>query len=211
MIKQIAIFGASGRTGRILTGLLLEKGYRVNALVRNPLKFSIEHPNLFVIKGNVNQKEAIEQAIERSEVVVSVLGHVKGSQPLFQTKAVDNIIEVMKARNIKRFVVLTGSGVKMPEDKWSLANSMLTFIIKSIAPARFNDGVEQCKRILATDLDYTIVRAPLLTMQKPKGVYKTGYLKLGFFSHISRYDVAGFICNVIENQIFIKDVPQISY
>lgn len=210
-MKQITIFGASGRTGIVLTGLLLNEGYLVKALVRSPLKISIKHPNLSVIKGDVSQKEAIEQAIEGSEAVVSVLGHVKGSQPLFQTKAVENILEVMKARNIKRIIVLTGSGVEMPKDKWALGNTLLTFLIKSFAPARFNDGVDQCKRILATDLDYTIVRAPLLTMQKPKGVYKTGHLKLGFFSHISRYDVAGFICDIIEKKLFVKDAPQISY
>lgn len=210
-MKQITIFGASGRTGIILTGLLLEKGYQVKALVRNPLKFSIEHPNLSVIKGTVGQKEAIEQAIEGSEAVVSVLGHVKNSQPLFQTHAMVNILEIMKVKNIKRLIVLTGSGVEMSQDKWSFGNTLLTFIIKTMAPARFTDGVEQCNRILNMDLDYTIVRAPLLTMQKPKGIYKTGYLKLGFFSYISRYDVAGFICEIIEKQLFVKDAPQISY
>jgi putative NADH-flavin reductase len=210
-MKQITIFGASGRSGLILTCLLLDKGYRVKALVRNPLKLSIEHPNLSVIKGNIGQKEAIGQAIEGSDVVVSVMGHVKGSKPLFQTMAMMDIMEIMKAKGRKRLVVLTGSGIEMPQDKRSLGNTLLTFLIMNVAPARFYDGVEQCKRIMASNLDYTIVRAPLLTMQKPKGIYKTGHLKLGFFSHISRHDVAGFICKIIEQQLFIKDAPQISY
>jgi putative NADH-flavin reductase len=209
-MKQITVFGATGRSGQIMTRLLLDKGYEVKVLVRDPSKLKIESHHLLIVQGSVQQKELIHKAIEGSEAVVSLLGHVKGSMPFFQTEAMKNIIGVMTQENISRLVVLTGSGVEVSGDIKTFGNKMLTAIIKTVASNRFNDGEGQSKVIRASSLDYTIVRAPLLTMEKPKGIFKTGHLKLGFFSRISRYDVANFILNCIEKQYFIKEAPQIS-
>ena len=52
-MEKLAIFGASGRTGKLFTELALKNGYQVNALVRDSTSFDLEHPNLKVIKGNI--------------------------------------------------------------------------------------------------------------------------------------------------------------
>lgn len=49
---RIAIFGASGRTGRPLVEQALEAGHEVRALVRDPSKLTESHGRLAVIRGD---------------------------------------------------------------------------------------------------------------------------------------------------------------
>lgn len=211
MQNNISIFGASGRTGRIVTKQLLSQGYTIKALVRNPDKIISTSKNITLLQGDATNYDVIEQTIDGCVAVISVLGYSKGSKKGFQTEAIKNIIEAMHKKQVKRIIILTGTGVYFEGDTFALGNWLVTLIIKTIAPERFKDGVSQCKSLLQSDLDWTIVRAPLLTNGKEKEVYKTGILKIGFFSHISREDIVGFMLKLLKDNSFIKQAPQISY
>jgi len=50
-MKTIAVFGASGNTGKPLTEMALKDGYAVKALVHTPARLDLQHPNLQVIQG----------------------------------------------------------------------------------------------------------------------------------------------------------------
>ena len=52
-MSTIAVFGATGRTGKPFTQLALQKGYEVRALVRNPSKLGLDHPQLTTAVRNV--------------------------------------------------------------------------------------------------------------------------------------------------------------
>ena len=49
---KIAIFGATGGTGKQLIEQALEAGYEVVAYARNPSKLDIRHEHLKVIQAN---------------------------------------------------------------------------------------------------------------------------------------------------------------
>ena len=51
MKKKIAVLGATGRTGIWIVKEALQRGYAVNALVREQSSLNIEHPDLTIIKG----------------------------------------------------------------------------------------------------------------------------------------------------------------
>jgi putative NADH-flavin reductase len=211
MQKSIAIFGASGKTGNIVTKQLIKECYTVKALVRNPDKLAPTSKNITILQGDATNYDVVEQTIDGTYAVISVLGYSKDSKKGFQTKAIENIIAAMQKKQVKRIIILTGTGVYFEGDKFTAGNWLITLLIKSIAPDRFKDGVSQSKFLAQSGLDWTIVRAPLLTNGKEKKVYKTGILRIEFFSHISREDVAGFMLKLLKDNSFIKQAPQISY
>jgi len=45
-MKLIAVFGATGRTGKLFTELVLKEGHQVKALLRTPSKLDNKNPNL---------------------------------------------------------------------------------------------------------------------------------------------------------------------
>lgn len=60
----ITVFGATGGIGRQAVIYALEKGFFVKAYVRNPKKLGIEHPNLSVIVGELNEYSKMRNAIK---------------------------------------------------------------------------------------------------------------------------------------------------
>jgi putative NADH-flavin reductase len=50
--KKIAVLGGGGRTGKYLINKLLDKGYFVKILLRDPEKFEIKSPLIQIIQGD---------------------------------------------------------------------------------------------------------------------------------------------------------------
>lgn len=73
-MKKIFVFGATGGTGKLLTEQALQAGHQVTVVVRNPMAFTLQHPNLEIIKGDVFQLSTFENALKDIDVVVSCLG-----------------------------------------------------------------------------------------------------------------------------------------
>ncbi len=208
---RIALFGATGRTGKILLEKLIHEGFEINVLVRNPKKLNPFSQKINVIIGDVTNYDNVFQTIESCQAVISAIGYVRGSKSGFQTLAVNHMVKAMNQLQVKRIIVLTGSGVPHKHDVFTIGNWLLTSIIKLVANDRYTDGVNQVNVLQNSDLEWTVVRAPLLTNGNEKGNFKTGYLPLGLFSRISRADVAQFIVDVLKNNNYIYQMPQICY
>lgn len=207
-LPTIAVFGGSGKTGIEFIKQALNLGYNIKALVRNPIK--LKNFNMVeIVQGNVYNTQSIARVIENSNVVVSFLGHGKGTEPNMQTIAIKNIIAQMKTQNINRLINLTGANVQVNGDINSASNNFIGFMLKLFAKNRFTDGVNHTQLICESELNYTIIRAPLLTNSKYTGNYKTGILKLGFLSKVSRANVAHFALQCITNNSYIRQCPLI--
>ena len=59
---DIAIFGANGQTGRLLTGQALAAGHRVVAVTRRPDDFPLSDPKLTVAVADVREAAAVTTA-----------------------------------------------------------------------------------------------------------------------------------------------------
>ena len=62
----IAVFGATGRTGLPLVKKALDARHTVRALVRNPQKISVNHPNLMLIEGSSLDTTKVNETIKGS-------------------------------------------------------------------------------------------------------------------------------------------------
>ena len=210
-INTIAVFGASGRTGIPFIKKAVEV-YKIRALVRSPAKLSFSHPNLEIIKGDVLNASDITHTIEGTQAVVSLLGHTKGSPPNLQTEATRHIIAAMKAEGIQRLVLLTGAGVRDEEhDDPKFMDKAIVFIMKHLAGKgtknALMDGIRHAEIVRETDLDWTIVRGPMLTEDAPTGKINVGYVGKVPGIKLTRADLASFILDVLQKDKHIKDMP----
>lgn len=116
-MDTIALFGATGRTGRRVLERALRAGYAVRALARDPSKLPPDHPRLTVIVVDVLDPRAVERTVAGADAVLNLVGHVKGSPPMLQTDATRNVIASMEQLGIRRLVTLSGGGLRAPEDR----------------------------------------------------------------------------------------------
>ena len=111
-MKKIVVFGAAGRTGKMVVAYALEAGHQVTAFVRNN-GLEINHPNLTTIKGDVYNQSQVEQAIAGQEVVISTLGtnDITGDAVNLMSDAMKLFVDAMQKHGIKRVLAVGGLGV----------------------------------------------------------------------------------------------------
>jgi putative NADH-flavin reductase len=209
--KTIALFGGTGRTGEPFIKHAL-KSYRIKALVRDASKISFTDPDLEVIQGDILNPADVEKTIAGTQMVVNLIGHVKGSPANLQTQATLYILDTMKKHQIKRIVSLTGGGVRdMRVDKPGLMDKFIVFAMKNLAgkDARLTlqDGIEHAEALKISGTDWTIVRGPMLTQEPAKEKIEVGNVGMVNGFKLTREDLAIFIVNELENNQYIHKMP----
>ena len=209
---NILIIGGTGKTGKELIKQGLEKGYSITALVRNPLKIKIDHPNLSVKKGNVLKPENFEAIFFGQDAVLSALGHKRFIiYSNILSEGTKNIIDEMEKQKIKRFICITSLGIN--DSRFRLGLYYTLFTIPFILFFYFLDKSKQEKIIKKSNLDWTIVRPGQLTNGIITTKYKHGE-KVGNYiltKMISRADVAHFMLNQINDKTYVHKTPGLIY
>lgn len=203
---KLIIFGATGTVGKELVNQALEKGYEVTAFVRNPEK--MQNANLILYRGDVLNVDEVEKALENQDAVLCALGDGKvGKIRALGTK---NIIEAMNKTGQKRLICQTTLG--MGESYRNLNFIWKHIMFGMLLKKAFQDHQLQEKYILASNLDYTLVRPSALTDGQISKQYHIGFdgnfKKLNL--KISRADVADFMLQQLLTSEYSKKSVSIS-
>jgi putative NADH-flavin reductase len=207
---NIAILGATGRTGRPLVLQALEAGHEVTAFVRDRSKLGLEHPKLRVVRGEIGDAAALESAIAGSAAVLSALGPVRGGPKEIMTVAARSIVAAMQKTGVRRLVTLTGAGVDQPGDEPKAFNKFMSVMLNLFAKDILTDSREHARIVRASGLDWTIVRVPVLTDAPAKGVYRVGMVGIDDGARIPRADVATFMLRALEDRTQVGAAPVLS-
>lgn len=113
MTETIALFGATGKTGKEFFPVALRSGYRVKALVRDASKIKITNDNLTTVQGDFENEQALEQVLDGSNYVVCMAAATKidGVYPEhFMLNFVQRLYSVVQKLNAKPKVFLYQAG-----------------------------------------------------------------------------------------------------
>ncbi|MBC8098783.1 MAG: SDR family oxidoreductase [Armatimonadetes bacterium] len=207
---KIAIFGASGRTGIPLVAQALAAGHSVQALVRTPSKFTIQHPNLTVIQGDVLNTADVARTISGMDAVMSVLAPVKASPNDLLTKAADHILAAMQQHNVKRIIYMTGAGVEMPQDQPKLINHVIKFALKTMAGDVLKQSELAVAKVTKSDREWVIVRGPMLTNSAHTGQYRVGWVGVNTGPRLARANAADFMLKQLSGNQYLGQAPVLS-
>lgn len=202
---RILIIGATGGTGRQLITQALERGYAVTALVRNPAKLQIRHPQLKIHPGDVLNYASVEAAMRGQEAVVSALGHKRFFYPTrILSEGTKNIIKAMAAHGVMRLVCQTSLGIGDSVGRMGLYYTFFT--IPVILPFYFWDKTRQERIIAKSNVAWVIVRPALLTNAGKRGRIRYGPRAGSYLwtMRVSRADVADFMLKQLESDTFLR-------
>lgn len=211
MIKKIALFGATGQTGKLFLETALEKGYEIQVLVRDISKLNQKSDKLTVFQGDVLNVDDVAKTIKNCDLAVSLFGHVKNSPEWLQTNGTKNIIQAMKNFGVARIISLSGGGLPfLDKDEPKFIDKLIRTIMKIMVPKVLNDAIEHHKILKESGLKWTIVRGPRLTNDAKINTYKVGWVGVNSGTKISRGDLADFIVTQIEDETFNYQMPFVS-
>lgn len=209
---RVAVFGATGRTGRLVVERLLEEGHEVIAFVRDPSKILEGHDEkLRTVRGDVLDPAAVEEAVEGTDAVIVALGHTKTSTKDVQARGTQNIVAAMRRHGVRRLISLTGAGVRDPQDEPKVVDRAITGLLKLLQRDVLEDAERHAEIIRNSGLDWTLVRAPRLVDGERTGEYRAGYIGKDSGTRISRADVADFMVRQLTDDTYLRRAPVVSY
>jgi putative NADH-flavin reductase len=140
-----------------------------------------------------------------------VLSPVKGSSKDLLPVAVDNILRSMNRAGVRRLIYMTGAGVDMPGDQPKLMNRVIKFALTTLAGDVLQSSIDAVEKVRQSNLEWTIVRGPMLTNGEHTGQYRVGMVGVNTGPRISRADAADFILREVSTSQHLCKAPMISY
>lgn len=204
---KLAVFGATGGTGREIVSQALAAGYEVTVLVRDPAKLSLSHDKLYLVIGDVLNAEKVEETLAGSEAVCCSLGNTANNPDFVVSDGTRNIIDCMIKQDIKRLVVVSALGVGDSHDQVALSFKM---IMKTVLRKAYEDKERQEQMVRESDLDWIIVRPGGLTNGPATGEYQFGLDPAIGSGQVSRADVAAFVLQQLTDDTFLHQTPAIA-
>lgn len=172
---RLTVFGATGRTGLHVVRQAIDAGHEVTAVVRDPARLPAElRERTKVVQADVMASGAIEETVKGRDAVISAIGSRDVRNPTSVcTDSARSIIAAMRAADGGRLVTASNSAMAPgPGD-----DPFTRYVVKPVILARLLrhmiDDMEQAERlVLASGLNWTIVRAGRLTDNPGKGTYR---------------------------------------
>lgn len=204
---KICIFGADGRTGVEVVKECVKQGYQVIAFVYNDTAKAYLPEGIEIVKGDILNKEEVLNAMRGANAVISVVGHIKNSDPLMQTKGMTNIVEGMKNLDIERIISLTGTGVRIEGDTPSFFDRIGNAIIKIVDRKRIIDGINHAEVLKSSGLDWTILRVLKLTQIGSSNISYTLTPHGPAEAVTSRKKVAKIMVDIVISNQYVGEMP----
>ena len=193
---KLTVFGATGGTGSEAVGQALDAGHEVLAVVRNPARLRISHPNLTIMTADVLQPAEIADAVAGRDAVISALGHSQrpaerkaAARPTLCADSARSVTEAMRATGSRRLVIVSASGPYTDGDG-PVLRYVLKPIVRRFLKDDWDDLVAMEEVVRASGLDWTVLRPPQLTDKPVTGRYRTRLDANARGLRVSRADVA---------------------
>jgi putative NADH-flavin reductase len=208
---KLLIFGPTGGTGQELVKQALEQGHKVTAFARRPAKLKIEHPSLAVVKGDVVNSAAVDEAVKGCDAVLSALGTKQLTKNAILSGGTRNIISSMQRHGVRRFICESSLGVgdSLGQTPWYFKYIARPLLLRNV----FADKEIQEQLIGESGLDWVIVRPAILTNGPRTSSYRHGFSVTDktIKNRISRADVAGFMLEQATGDAYLRQTVGVSY
>ena len=209
---KVVVFGATGRTGRLLVEGALARSHDVTAFVRAPNKLGALRDRVQVVHGDVLDGGAVSDAVDGQEAVLVALagGGTKAAEQV-NAQGTLNVIRSMQRYSARRLVVLSAGGTQPGRDP-----NLPWFFERVVKPLFLKDVLADLRRmeisVRQSELDWTLVRAAQLVDGPARGAYRAepGYSLPGG-TKIARADVAAFMLDELERRDNIAHALAIAY
>lgn len=210
---KICIFGASGMVGSRVVQEALSRGHSVTAVLRDPSKVTLEHPDLKVVQGNVMSESDVSRIAKGHDCVVSAIRSEDKPGGSDVTLAAQALVKGLKEAGISRLIVVGGAGM-LNDGNGALVCDAPGF------PEKVRRGslkhFDALKEYRASELDWSVL-SPAYSLAPGE---RTGTFRLGVDqiirnaegeSRISAEDYAIAMVDEIERSQYVRQNFTLAY
>ncbi|MEZ0236057.1 MAG: NAD(P)-dependent oxidoreductase [Actinomycetota bacterium] len=195
---KLVVFGATGRTGRLVVTQGLERGHVVTAFARSTPTEGSLGPVERVVTGDARNAAAVTSALRDVEAVISAMGP-KGPDPgSVYSDAIGSLVRATSQADVRRLVISANSRV--------LDDAALEEPYAAVS----REHREALATLRASDLDWTVVSTPMLTEEDPSGTYAAALNGRAPGGSIARADFASALLDVLESDDSIGRIVDVT-
>lgn len=202
----IAIIGATGATGKYVLQGALERGFKIRVLARTPEKLNAFKDKIEIVKGSIDDLEAVTTLFDGVDVILSTLGTSKKPNYIVE-KGVKVMLQAMQSLDKKpRFVHMSavGLGDSIEQCKKSFLWNMIVKVSFPLIGSELFADMERAEQLILQhkDINSIIMRAAILNNKPSRGyiVRKSDEAVGKMF--ISRQDIAAFMLDAVNDKSF---------
>ena len=189
----VAVFGASGRTGRVFVQAAAEAGLLQRLHYRTaPTEPSADTST--VVVGALTDPTAVREVLRGADATIILLGAHAKAPKVFCAAATKAIIAGMRTQEVPRILCLTGAMIGPVPGNVSLGLKLLSFGIRRTGQAEMMDDRDEQERLVRSSrLNWVAVKPPRLTDGEAAEVDVGPTVSVGLGSHCSRAALARFM------------------
>lgn len=194
---RILVVGAAGRTGRLVVERALGHGHEVTAFVHDEA-MPFERSRLRAVTGDARDFGSVSGAVVGHDAVAVTVGRSANSGAGVHEATMANVVHAMAASAVSRLAVVSAAGAFARNDPG--LQFMFRAQIATTLRAVYDDLEAMERRVMASDLDWTIVRPVGLSDEPATGHYRVsldGSIPAKV-ARISRSDVAAVVIKALE-------------
>lgn len=210
-MSNVIIFGANGRTGRLVVAKALEAGHNVTAAVRNTAAFddfvaTAQHRNrLTVVKADATNAPSVRAAAEGNDSAIAALSGGRHPNHLLEQSA-KILGPALKVFGVSFFQCVSSGAVEKTSGGFIYGK-----IISPLFMSELYDDMRQMEKIVEiSELDWSLVRPGYLVDKAATGTWRVQDVttaRKGW--KISRDDLASFLVQQIDKREWIRKHPTV--
>lgn len=212
---DIVVVGGTGRTGRRVAARAVERGHAVVVLGRSARPGDPRLPAAArAVTGDALDEAALRAALTGADAVVTALSIPRRSRsvlaplagpPDLHSRSTAALLSAMEELSIRRLIKVSAQGVgdSAPRTGWGVR---LTIALTNLRPA-FVDHARADEMVAGSDLDWTIVRPPVLEDGPARDEVRADeHGVTGTLTRIRTDDVARWIVDALDDPATFRRV-----
>ncbi|GAB2661313.1 NAD(P)H-binding protein [Prescottella soli] len=210
---KILLLGATGGTGAEVLAQAVSAGHDVTVIARHPER--IAHPessSLRIVPGDVLEAGDWKNAAAEHDTVLSCLGSTDRKRPTtVYSEGTLNVLAAMGTSPSRRLLCLSSAGLDISPDTPVLQRIVTRLVVQRMYRHGYADMRRMEASLRTQELEWTIIRAPMLTDKPPTGNYRTAVdAGLTDARTIARADLARYMLSAIDDRSTWKATVEIS-
>ncbi len=202
---QVALIGATGRTGVLTLDELVLRRHEVRAMARTEGRIA-PGSGVAIIVGDSRDRAALSALVTGVDAVVSTLGP-RGREGTLMHDTAMGLVDAMTQAKVRRFVGVSGAALDAPGDEKSTRAKVVSRIVRFTGGAVGRDKREEYEVFAGSNLDWTLVRPFRLYDGDETGTVMHNPFQSVPSMKMCRADLATFLVDVLEQGLYIRQAP----
>ena len=210
VMSRITVFGATGLTGGLVVRRALAQGHEVAALVRDPARVTLRHPNLVVMAGSPTSRADVDRCVQGASAVIHCLGiggKGDGQPSTLVSDSVKAALAAMQRHGAARIVCMSNVGAR-GSGTWVANRLVIPLFLRWLLPI-IEDKNRMEEALQASPVEWVSVRLPNIVEgpDRPLRVSADGR-RIGL--SITAESAARFLLEQVGSHEHLRTAPSIS-